>query len=221
MFAASASVNTNANTSVVTVNGGPSVVASTVNGTSGADETAECNRKHHKHKKRKKHKKHHHRKANGECEAINGANNTFVIKNAGLAPSGSFLTSTPPTYKGKREYAATVGDNHSNNMLMETEDDEVAEEHDVTEVARMPQTQGCAFQAVVGHSKSQTQGACLPAAAAIKVETAPSTAASNAKVKTEHLDLEEESTSNMMSELSDDVINVMLASVFTSFISCF
>ncbi|XP_050317704.1 protein winged eye isoform X3 [Bactrocera neohumeralis] len=203
-LAANASANTNAST--VTVNGGLPSVASTVNGTNGVDDAAESNRKHHKHKKRKKHKKHHHRKANGECEAINGANNTFVIKNAGLTTSGSFLTSTPTTYKGKREYAATVGDNHSNNTLMETDVDDIVEEHVVPEVARMAQTQGGAFQAVAGHSKSQTQSAsaCLPAATAIKMETAPSTAASNAKVKTEHLDMEEESTSNMMSELSDE-----------------
>ncbi|XP_014103432.2 protein winged eye isoform X4 [Bactrocera oleae] len=204
--AAALAANGIANTIPVTVNGGQPLVASTVNGTSGVDDATECNRKHHKHKKRKKHKKHHHRKANGECEAINGANNTFVIKNAGLAPSGNFLTSTPITYKGKREYPATVGDNHSNNTLMATDADEVAEEHVVPEVARKAQTQGGAFQAVTGHSKSQTQNAsaCLPAAAAIKMETVPSTAASNAKVKTEHLDLEEESTSNMMSELSDE-----------------
>ncbi|XP_028894812.1 protein winged eye isoform X2 [Zeugodacus cucurbitae] len=203
-LAANANVNTNAST--VTGNGELSLVASNVNGTSGADDAADCNRKHHKHKKRKKHKKHHHRKANGECEAINGANNTFVIKNAGLAPSGDFLTSTPTTYKGKREYAASVANNHNNNTLMETDGDEVGEEHNASEVARMPQTQGGSFQAVAGHSKSQAQSAtsCLPAAAAIKMETAPSTTPSNAKVKTEHLDLEEESTSNMMSELSDE-----------------
>ncbi|XP_053969602.1 protein winged eye isoform X1 [Anastrepha ludens] len=210
-LAASANATANANASAITSNGGLSVVA-TVNSTNGIDGnaavSAECNRKHHKHKKRKKHKKHHHRKANGECEAINGMNNTFVIKNAGVAPSGSFLVSTPSSYKGKREYSVAVSDNPSNNGPIEDDEDEVAV--GLPEEAQLDHTQGGAFQAVTGHNKSQMQSASsgLPLTAAIKMETAAAVAAAaaatNAKVKTEHLDLEEESTSNMMSELSDE-----------------
>ncbi|XP_017468830.1 PREDICTED: protein winged eye isoform X4 [Rhagoletis zephyria] len=179
---------------------GLAVVAAVMNGTNGVDDAAvaaDCNRKHHKHKKRKKHKKHHHRKTNGgEYEAINGSNNTFVIKNAGVAPSGSFLTSTPTTsYKGdENEVVAEEQD----------DDDEAQEEENENEQVQVAQTPVAgAFQAVAGHSKSQTQSG---SSAAIKVETtaASTSAATNAKVKTEHLDLEEESTSNMMSELSDE-----------------
>ncbi|XP_004537057.1 protein winged eye isoform X3 [Ceratitis capitata] len=209
-LAASVNASSNANSSAMTAN------ATTVNGTSGADDTADCNRKHHKHKKRKKHKKHHHRKANDECEAINGANNTFVIKNAGRAPTGSFASSaSSATFKGNREYSAAVtietGNNESNNAPMEVDGDEVGEEQVAQEAAvNIAQTHVGVFRAVAGHSKSQTQSvtSSLSAAAAIKVENAATTTAaassSNAKVKTERLDLEEESTSNMMSELSDE-----------------
>ncbi|KAI8124677.1 Protein winged eye, partial [Lucilia cuprina] len=206
----------NANGSLVNGKTGNVGVSTSTNDVNGSlESSADCGRKHHKHKKRKKHKKH--RKNLMEIGIVSEMDKTTYKTSS----------STILTYNKKTErtsHTAVVEQKqhhhhhrHTNNTQshssaaemneeqMEDNEAEAEEEQDDEENYEEDNTQTEDSQMAEDNNLNLSR---------IKQEsnghiTAANTSALNSstasiKVKTERLDLEEESTSNLMSEISDE-----------------
>ncbi|XP_037810278.1 protein winged eye isoform X2 [Lucilia sericata] len=207
----------NANGSLVngkTGSGGVSTSTTDVGGLNNGslESAAECGRKHHKHKKRKKHKKH--RKNLMEIGIVSEMDKTTY-----KTSSSTILTYNKKTERTSHTAAVEQKPHHhyTNNTQSqsaaaqmeeeqmddneaeaeeEAEDEENYEEDNTqTEDSQMAEDNNLNLSRIKqesnGHSTAANTSALNSSTASIKV-------------KTERLDLEEESTSNLMSEISDE-----------------
>ncbi|TMW47682.1 hypothetical protein DOY81_007230 [Sarcophaga bullata] len=194
--------NINANNSTTTaVNGTTGAAASS--GVNGTMESADCSRKHHKHKKRKKHKKH--RKNLMEIGIVSEVDKTtYTVAPSSYIKKADRTSSTVSTIEQQHNHNihhATTSEQQDAEEEMETEEVAEEEENYNTQTEDSQMAEDNLENINLSRIKQESNGHI---AAGLCSTVNSSAAAVNIKVKTEQLDMEEESTSNLMSEISDE-----------------